>query len=153
MHEIPLFSAGVRKGDMLSMSVESAVLDFGTPFITLPAGLWDVLVLATRPVLRPRGGGLGHRGDALMSVECAARSRFPDLVFGISGDNGEEELVVRPEQYVLQREGGECILLVKGAEERDEEDVVVGLGWAVGRGRQVVFDWEEGRIGLGELKG
>lgn len=145
MHDIPLLDAGVRKGGMVSMSVETAVLDFSTAFITLPAGLWDVVVLATQPVLKPSWGQ--ERGQEVMSVECEARRRFPDLVLVMED---ESEIVVGPKQYVLQRED-ECVLLVKKAEEGDEERV--GLGWAIARGREVVFDWGEGRIGLGAFEG
>ncbi|EUC34887.1 hypothetical protein COCCADRAFT_92376 [Bipolaris zeicola 26-R-13] len=145
MHDIPLLDAGVRKGGMVSMSVETAVLDFSTAFITLPAGLWDVVVLATQPVLKPSWGQ--ERGQEVMSVECEARRRFPDLVLVMED---ESEIVVGPKQYVLQR-GDECVLLVKKAEEGDEERV--GLGWAIARGREVVFDWGEGRIGLGAFEG
>lgn len=127
------------------MSVETAVLDFSSAFITLPTGLWDVIVLATQPVLKPSWGQ--ERGQEVMSVECEARRRFPDLVFGMED---EREIVVGPKQYVLQK-GDECVLLVRKAEEGDDERAV--LGWAVARGREVVFDWEEGRIGLGEFDG
>ncbi|USP73002.1 hypothetical protein yc1106_00276 [Curvularia clavata] len=149
MRHMPLLDAGIRKGGMLSMDAEAAVLDLGTPFIAVPKGLWDVVVLATAPVKATVA-----EDEGVLRVDCGAMGRFPDLVLGVLVDEedeeAKEEFVVTPEQYVLQR-GDECLLLVREAKEGSEHDVE--LGWAAVRGRDVVFDWEGGRMGFGELKG
>ena len=151
MRHMPMLDAGIRKGGMLSMEAEAAVLDLSTPFIAVPKGLWDVVVLATAPVKATKGED-GNEG--VLRVDCGSMGRFPDLVLGVLVDEGDEEekeeFVVTPEQYVLQR-GDECLLLVREAEEGSEHDIE--LGWAAVRGRDVVFDWKEGRMGFGELKG
>ena len=162
---MPLLDAGLRKGGMLSMDAEAAVLDLSSPLIALPKALWDVLVLATQPAKRAMEEQ-DHEGneDGMLRVECAATSRLPDLVLGMllvddedededEVDEGrKEEFLVTPEQYVLEKEG-ECLLLVRQMEEKGEDEHAdVRLGWAAIRGREVVFDWEGGRIGFGEVK-
>lgn len=143
MNHVPLVDASVRKGGTVGMPVETATLDLSTPFLELPTGLWDVLVLATQP---------GRDADARgLSVECAARERFPDLVFGVrTGDEEDDdesvaELVVTPAQYVLQSEDGKCTLLARAAAHGDES---VTLGWAAFRGRPVALDWETSQLGI-----
>ncbi|KAA8618164.1 hypothetical protein PtrSN002B_006650 [Pyrenophora tritici-repentis] len=144
---IPLLDIGARRGGMISTEAESARLDLSRPYIHVPKGLWDVLVLATKPEES------GRHGEELM-VDCATQSIFPDLVFGLDGEKemrekDEEvvdELIVTPAQYVLQTEEGRCVLLVRSAEFSYDQGVV--LGWAAMRGRGVVLDWPGRKIGF-----
>jgi len=131
---IPLLGIGVRRDGMVSMAVRSARLDLGTPFVAVPKQVWEVVVLATRPAAE------GSR----LWVDCERRGVFPDLVFQ---DEGEEEIVVTPWQYVLELGEERCLLLVgemEGGELR--EDAV--LGWSAVRGRNVIIDAVEKRMGI-----
>jgi len=144
---IPLLDVGVRRGGMITTQAESARLHLSTPYMYVPKGIWDVLVLATKPQESRR------HGDEL-TVDCEAQSIFPDLVFGLDDGRemreGEEEmvdeLVVTPAQYILQTEDGRCMLLARSAEASRDHGVV--LGWAAMRGRGVVLDWPGRRIGF-----
>jgi hypothetical protein len=126
---------------MIVLDADAAVLDLESPYINIPQGVWDVLVLATQP--EEKGGEF--------FVKCGDGGRFPELVFGLDGDEEEEvvqEFVVKPEQYMLQtEEEGRCALLVRKAEESCHEDGIV-LGWSAIRGREFVVDFAGGRIGV-----
>jgi saccharopepsin len=147
---IPLLDIGIRKGGMIAMDAESVRLDLGSAYTHVPLGVWDVLVLASQPQ---------ETGEGDLFVECEEIDTFPDLVFGLDServhchDDDEEEkevdeLVVRPEQYVMQTEEGMCVLLVRNAEHCDDGRIV--LGWAAMRGRDLVLNWDEGRVGFGQ---
>lgn len=133
---------------MITTEAESARLNLNTPFIHVPKGIWDILVLATKPEES------GRHGEEL-TVGCEEKDIFPDLVFGLDGERevreGEEEeevdeLIVTPAQYVLQTEEGRCVLLARSAESSHDGGVV--LGWAAVRGRSLVLDWPGRRIGF-----
>jgi saccharopepsin len=135
---------------MITMDADEMRLDLGSAYTHVPREVWDVLIMTTRPE---------ESGDGEMVVECEAKDRFPDLVFGLDGDredgNGDgkeeeevDELVVRPEQYALPTKEGKCVLLVRSAELYDDGGIV--LGWTAMRGRDVVLDWDEGRVGFGK---
>ncbi|KAI8933164.1 hypothetical protein NX059_009805 [Plenodomus lindquistii] len=138
---IPLHTLSLRRGGTLSMPVQAAAIDLQTPFITLPGSMWDVLVLATKPE------------EENMRVECERRGVFPELVLGTGDGEREGDIVVGPEQYVLEREGGCELLVRKGGDEEVEreegEEGVVGLGWAAFRGRRFVVDLVGGKMGVG----
>ncbi|KAF1941066.1 hypothetical protein EJ02DRAFT_348606 [Clathrospora elynae] len=145
---IPLGTVGVRKGGMIAMEAQAARLDLRTPFIYVPTGIWDVLVQAARPERLP----VDREEDTV--VDCESKGVFPDIVFGLNEDGEEkeyaenvDELVVRPEQYVVETAEGKCVLLVRNAESCDDGEIV--LGWAAIRGREFVLDWTKGRIGFG----
>jgi hypothetical protein len=126
---------------MIVLDAEAAMLDLESPYIRIPQGLWDVLVLATQP--EKKGGEF--------FVKCGDRERFPELVFGLDAEEEEgmvEEFIVKPEQYILQTEDeGRCLLLVRAAEESCREDGIV-LGWSAIRGRNFVLDLAGGRVGF-----
>jgi saccharopepsin len=146
---IPLLGVGIRKGGMITMDADSMRLNLGSAYTHVPRGVWDVLVLASQPQ---------ETGEGDLVVECEEIDRFPDLVFGLDServhchedeeDEEVDELVVRPEQYVLQTEEGKCVLLVRNAEHCDDGGIV--LGWATMRERDLVLDWDEGRVGFGQ---
>jgi hypothetical protein len=154
--KIPLLDVGVRKGGIIIMDTEAARMDLGTPYVHLPKGVWDVLALATNPE---------EDSEENLIVDCEAKGRFPDLVFGLAGErqgdgdeyeNGQagelehvDELIVRPEQYILRTEEGRCVLLVRSLESSCEDGEIV-LGWAAIRGRNFVLDWTRERIGFGK---
>ncbi|KAH6882391.1 hypothetical protein BKA58DRAFT_373242 [Alternaria rosae] len=162
---IPLLDIGIRKGGMLTMPAEVASLDLSTPHIYVPKGIWDVLLLATTTELQARDG------EEVLYVDCGALSVFPDIVFGIGprdcggdeemaeddeeeeyGEDEEEdygELVITPEQYVLQTSEGKCMLLARNADSNPIVPGRVSLGWAAVRGREVLLDRHVGRIGFG----
>ncbi|KAJ8109455.1 hypothetical protein OPT61_g7445 [Boeremia exigua] len=141
-----LVYTGVRKGGMISMDAYATHLALETPYISLPSELYDVLVQATNPTSRQHGASYDN------IVDCSHLERFPDLVLGLQpeADEGEDdedieirELVIAPKQYVLEVEGGECVLLAQ----RGRAEVV--LGWAAVRGRDIVLDWAGERTGFG----
>ncbi|KAI4627708.1 hypothetical protein J4E80_001842 [Alternaria sp. BMP 0032] len=165
---IPMLDIGIRKDGMLTMPAKSATLDLSTPYIYVPKGIWDVLLLATTTEQQARDG------EEVLYVDCGALSVFPDLVFGMAPsecgggeemaddvDDGEEdydedqeedygELVITPGQYVLQTPEGKCMLLARNADADSPPDVqgTVSLGWAAVRGREVILDRHVGRIGF-----
>ncbi|KAF1830525.1 hypothetical protein BDW02DRAFT_533909, partial [Decorospora gaudefroyi] len=116
--QIPLLDISIRKGGMISTEADSATLDLSTPFLHVPTSIWDILVLATQP--------RSETASDELVVDCAKRRIFPDLVFGMDGERGEDELVVRPEQYVLRTEDGACKLLVRSSESCHDGGVVIG---------------------------
>lgn len=130
---IALQGMGVRREGMVSMAVESARLDLGTPFVVLPGQMWEVLALATRP----------HTEGLHLRVDCERRGVFPDLVF----DDGEGEIVVTPWQYVLEVVQGRCLLLAREMGEKGQ-GVDTVLGWAAVRGRVIIVDVVEKRMGI-----
>jgi saccharopepsin len=164
---IPLLDIAIRKGGMITMPAETATLDLSTPYIHVPKGIWDILLLATTTEQQ------ASQGAEVLYVDCGALAVFPDLVFGIEQrgygeeadeaedpveedehgedeDQGYGELVITPEQYVLQTTDGKCKLLAKNADSCHEERGVVKLGWAALRGREVVLDRRGRRIGFGK---
>ena len=163
---IPILDIGIRKDGMLTTPAQSATLDLSTPYIYVPKGIWDVLLLATTTEQQARDG------EEVLYVDCGALSVFPDLVFGMApsecgsgeeiaddDDDGEEdydeeeedygELVITPEQYVLQTSEGKCMLLARNADSDPTVPGKVSLGWAAVRGREVILDRHVGRIGFG----
>ena len=166
---IPILDIGIRKDGMLTMPAQSATLDLSTPYIYVPKGIWDVLLLATTTEQQARDG------EEVLYVDCGALSVFPDLVFGMApsecesgeemadddDDDGEDdydeeeedygELVITPEQYVLQTSEGKCMLLARNADSHPSVPGTVSLGWAAVRGREVILDRHVGRIGFGSL--
>ncbi|KAF2125279.1 hypothetical protein P153DRAFT_400112 [Dothidotthia symphoricarpi CBS 119687] len=151
---LALSQFGIRKGGMVSIEARSARLALETPFLSVPVEIYNILLMATHPVFDHENTGLGEG-----VVDCAALSRFPDLVLGLgmqrgndegeeSGGDGEEgEIVITPEQYVMRVGEGRCVLLVRSLGRVEGEEVV--LGWAAVRGRKVVLDWGNGRTGFG----
>jgi len=163
---IPILDIAIRKDGMLTMPAKSATLDLSTPYIYVPKGIWDVLLLATTTEQQARDG------EEVLYVDCGALSVFPDLVFGMApsecesgeemaddDDDGEDdydeeeedygELVITPEQYVLQTSEGKCMLLARDADSHPSVPGTVSLGWAAVRGREVILDRHVGRIGFG----
>jgi hypothetical protein len=156
---LPLLGIGIRKSGMISMPAESATLDLSTPYIHVPKGIWDVLLLATSTEQQAR------EGEEVLYVDCGALNVFPDLVFGIERrgyaegteehaaeqeEEDDDELIIRPEQYILQTTEGKCMLLARNADSCHDDKRVIKLGWAAVRGRDVVLDWRAGRVGFGE---
>ncbi|KAH8717002.1 hypothetical protein GQ44DRAFT_688513 [Phaeosphaeriaceae sp. PMI808] len=134
---IQLDHVGIRKGDMLSMPAAFTRLALETPHIYLHKSMFNVLLQATQT-----------SRDRDFVVDCASLSTFPDLVFALNGhdidvEGTKDEIVITPEQYIVEIEG-ECILLARGAERGQQR-----LGWAAIRGRQLVFDWRAGKMGFG----
>jgi hypothetical protein len=136
---IELDNVGIRKGGMITMPATSAMLSLGTPFISLPDGLFYILLQAanTSP-------------EQKFVVNCEAVLILPDLVFGLLADEDEdedleaEEFIVTPQQYVMADEDGKCVLLARSAGEGPIE-----MGWAAIRGRQSVLNLAAGRMGFG----
>jgi hypothetical protein len=106
-------------------------------------------------------------GEEVLHVDCGALNIFPDLVFGFQqescGDEDEEEmdedndeeedgveLVITPQQYVLQTTEGKCMLLARNADSYEDDRGTIRLGWAAVRGREVVLDRRGGRVGFGK---
>ncbi|CAN9201461.1 unnamed protein product [Alternaria alternata] len=160
--QLPLLGIGIRKSGMISMPAESTTLDLSTPYIHVPKGIWDVLLLATSTEQQARDG------NEMLYVDCGALNIFPDLVFGVEregfeggakendGENEEDddddvdELVVKPEQYILQTAEGRCMLLARNADSCHDDRGLIKLGWAAVRGRDVVLDWHGSRVGFGK---
>ncbi|KAL1799098.1 hypothetical protein ACET3X_003135 [Alternaria dauci] len=160
--QFPLLGVGMRKSGMIFMPAESATLDLSTPYIHVPKGIWDVLLLATNTEQQARDG------NEQLYVDCWAMNIFPELVFGVEREDSEggskeydqenehdddddiEELVVKPEQYILQTTEGRCMLLAKNADSCHDDRGIIKLGWAAVRGRDVVLDWHAARVGFGK---
>jgi hypothetical protein len=136
---VELDNVGIRKGGMITMPATSALLQLGTPFISLPSGLFYILLQAA-----------DTSAEKKFVVNCDAVSILPDLVFGLAADEDEdedsnaEEIIVTPQQYVMQGEDGKCMLLARSAGEGPIE-----MGWAAIRGRKFVLDLARGRMGFG----
>lgn len=147
--DIPLSQVGIRKGGMISIEAQTARLALETPFVFIPKEIYKVLLMATEPVFHPDGTGSDEG-----VVNCNSRSRFPDLVLelGLEWADDEEqdaegiEVVITPEQYIMEVEQGQCVLLARSSGENQSEEVV--LGWAAIRGRQVILDWVNKRTGF-----
>lgn len=131
---------GIRKGGMITMPVSSpAVWALDSPYIALPKEIFNVLLQAAET-----------SANQNYAVDCGLISRFPDLVFGMDagedvdedGDIEVQEVVVTPQQYVLETEG-RCMLLARSAGSGR-----IALGWAVFRGRKFVLDLGRERTGL-----
>ncbi|OAL46906.1 hypothetical protein IQ07DRAFT_602972 [Pyrenochaeta sp. DS3sAY3a] len=146
---IRILEAGIRKGGMVSMPAFTAQLALDTPFIFIPTELYNIVLQATAasPSLLPYGD---------MYVDCPSLPRFPDIVLGLEPDaeeagsdasGGVDEIVVTPEQYIMEVESGKCVLLVREMERRKVSEGIV-LGWAALRGSEVVLDWERERLGF-----
>lgn len=147
---MPITHVGIRKGAMVSKDAYSTRLALETPYISLPGEIYDILVQTTNPTPHQHDDGYDD------VVDCSALDRYPDLVLGLEPEIEEEwdddetkdrELVITPRQYVLETEEGRCILLARRAYQRGREEVV--LGWAAVRGRDLVLDWINERIGFG----
>lgn len=146
---IGITHVGIRRGGMVSMDAHATRLALDTPYIALPGEMYDVLVQATKPVPHQHSTGYDD------VVDCSRMEIFPDIVLGLEPETDEEEedddtirgeIVITPDQYVLETEEGQCILLAKRAYHQSREEVV--LGWAAVRGRSVVLDWVNERTGF-----
>jgi hypothetical protein len=132
---ISLDHIGIRKGGMITMPTWSTSLSLDTPFISLPANIFDVLMQAAHTSLENE-----------LVLDCSLIPILPDLVFGLDVEDGRalegEEIVVTPEQYVMKTEAGTCVLLARshGGLQR--------LGWAAIRGREFVIDLTGRRMGF-----
>lgn len=131
------------------MPAYTAELALDTPFVFIPKEFYNIVLQATAasPNLPP---------TVDMYVDCASIPRFPDIVLGLKPDTEEadgdafgavDEIVVTPEQYIMELGSGKCILLVKEMERRKVSEGIV-LGWAALRGSEVVLDWDRERLGF-----
>lgn len=137
---IDLEHVGIRKGGMITMPVSApAVLTLDSPYIALPKEIFSVLLQAAETSF-----------ERNYVVDCDLISRFPDLVFGvdIGEDEAEDEdaevqeMVVAPQQYVLESKG-RCVLLARSA-----ANGRIAVGWVAYRGRRFVLDLGRERVGL-----
>jgi saccharopepsin len=149
--EMPVSHIGVRKGGAISEEIYTVRLALETPYISIPSDIYDIVALATNPVVDPDSNGL----DSL--VDCSEMGRFPDLFVGLDPEKepnmfeeitevDDREIVITPSQYIMETKPGRCVLLVKKNPEQDSEEAV--LGWAAIRGKHVVLDWVNERTGF-----
>lgn len=146
---MPTTHVGIRKGGMVAKDTYAARLALDTPYISLPNEIYDILIQATSPIPWQNNGGYDD------VVDCGALKRYPDLVLGLEPETdeddfefaGEREIVITPEQYILEVGIGKCILLAQRAYQKSREEVV--LGWAAVRGRNLVLDWVNERTAFG----
>jgi hypothetical protein len=131
---IELDHIGIRKGGMISAPAWSTWLALETPYVLLPTDVFSVLLQAAKTT--------AVRG---YMVDCGVVGILPDIVFGLDADDDEEaqELVVKPEQYVMEIEEGLCVLLARSSRGSMER-----LGWAAVRGRALVLDRSRGMMGF-----
>jgi len=132
---IPLDHIGIRKGGMVAMLTNSAWFSLDTPYMSLPGSIFNVLLQAANT-----------SSEQDFVLDCDTVSILPDLVFGLNPDHSwtvaGDEIVVTPEQYVMEIEAGKCVLLVR------RRRGVQKLGWAALRGREFVMDLAGQRMGF-----
>ncbi|KAH3908531.1 hypothetical protein HBI56_216160 [Parastagonospora nodorum] len=132
---IPLDHIGIRKGGMITMSANSVWLSLDTPYISLPDSIFNVLLQAANT-----------SSEQDFVLDCDTVPRLPDLVFGLDIDHSwtlaGDEVVVRPEQYVMETEAGKCVLLAR------RRRGLQRLGWAAIRGREFVIDLAGQKMGF-----
>jgi hypothetical protein len=132
---IELQHVGIRKGGMISMPASSAYLSLDEPFVVLPDGIFNVVLQAART-----------SREQHYVVDCAATAIMPDIVFGLKVDEDveeQEEVVITPDQYVLEIEEDKCVLLA-----RNSTRGKIGMGWSAVRGRRVVSELHSERVVL-----
>ncbi|PSN74746.1 hypothetical protein BS50DRAFT_628022 [Corynespora cassiicola Philippines] len=139
---IAISSIGVRKGGEVSAEALSAKIDLDSAYTSLPDFVYDIFA-QSKDAVQPeelRGGD---------EVDCATVGLLPELTVNLEGG---EEVTVKAEQYVKRTrviededEYEHCEALVRRAEEWEEE---VTIGYPAMKGRRVVFDWAEGRVGF-----
>jgi hypothetical protein len=133
---VSLDHIGIRRGDMITIPADSMWLSLDTPYISLPNSIFGVLLQAA---------STSPEQDFVLG--CEAISILPDLVFGLNTDDDRvlqgDEIVVTPEQYVMETEAGKCVLLVRS------HRGLQNLGWAAIRGREFVIDLAGERMSFG----
>jgi saccharopepsin len=149
--DMPVSHIGVRKGGAISEEIYTVRLALETPYISIPSDIYDIVALATNPVVDPDSNGLDNL------VDCSEMGRFPDLFVGLDPEKepnmfeentevDDREIVITPSQYIMETKPGRCVLLVKKNPQQDSEEAV--LGWAAIRGKHVVLDWVNERTGF-----
>jgi saccharopepsin len=133
---IQLDHIGIRRGGMVSMPAWCAWLSLDTPYVFVPDKIFEVLLQATKPF--PNQNPEGE-----MVVDCDSMRIFPNIVFGLDGEDGEE-IIVKPEQYIMEIEERKCVLLA-----RSRRNGMMKMGWAAIRGREFVVDRSRVRMGFG----
>lgn len=133
--DIDLDHIGIRKGGMITMPARSTWLSLDTPYISLPKNIFDVLLQAANTSL-----------EQDLVVDCDVVSILPDLVFALNIETDRtlegDEIVVTPNQYVMETEAGRCVILARSHSGLQE------LGWAAIRGKEFVIDLTGRRMGL-----
>lgn len=137
-------SVALQQESTVTSKTHSAHFQLDTPYISLPDDIIDLLFLATRPQRVEVGRGL----IPVDTVSCNATSKFPTIKMEF--EEGQGELVVRPEQYVLRVNqelggpfAGKCVLLTTRGGNGE-----VSLGFAALRGRSIWLDWYNARTGF-----
>lgn len=150
--DVPVSHVGVRKGGAISEEIYAVRLVPESPYIALPAQIYDIIALATEPKTDPTS----FNYDSV--VDCDNISRFPDLFVGLDPEGEfpseedtkekDREIIITPSQYVMETEPGRCVLLVTRHHQMLGSEEVI-LGWAAFRGKHVVLDWANQRTGFG----
>ncbi|KAI4650497.1 hypothetical protein J4E93_002853 [Alternaria ventricosa] len=125
---ISILDIGIRKDGMLTMPAESATLDLSTPYIYVPKGIWDVLLLATTTEQQARDG------EEVLYVDCGALNVFPDLVFGMAPSEcgGDVEMIDddddddENEEYDEEEEEDYGELVITPEQNADSRPIVPG---------------------------
>ncbi|CAI6298858.1 unnamed protein product [Periconia digitata] len=135
-------SIGVRQGSTSSSKTSRVNINLGTPYINLPADMYDLVALTANP----QRTDMGRNMKPVETVECTALAQLPDIVLDFGG---AFELIVKPEQYVMKVSDamggpfkGKCVLLVaRGGD--------ISIGYAALRGKSLWLDWANLRTGFG----
>jgi hypothetical protein len=143
--DVNVTSVAIQQGTTTSSTTSGAHLAFDTPYIGLPDDTYNFLTWVTKA----RKINMGRGIKPVDMVECDSVSQFPNII--LKFEEGAQELVVRPEQYVLEVNEalggpfmGRCVLLVAKSGDGGE----LAIGWAALRGRSVWLDWANTRTGF-----
>jgi hypothetical protein len=117
----------------------------GTP-LTPNAYLRLVTLTNAKPItlLEPPNNG----NQSFYSVECAKTDTFPSLSYKFEGQ--DKEWVVTPKHYVEKVANGTCVLNVRTLATGDK--FIGNFGETFSKDKYVIFDFENLKVGLGEMK-
>jgi len=121
---------GVNVGGKAVASPKAAIVDSGTSLLVGPTKVIEGIMKM-----------IGARSESDNWIAgCSPGMKLPDLAFVLGG----ESFTITSEDYVLARDGGDCLLGLMG----DSDDSMWILGDIFMRKYYVQFDWGQKRVGI-----